>query len=186
MSLEELIYGCQKNDSKAQEQLYRLYSPKLLGICLKYSRNNVEAEDNLQDGFILFFDKIKQYKFKGSFDGWIKRLIINHILQQYRTDTFLSIVKEDNIEQEVEVELDDDDITIEYLTALIQELPNRYRLVFNLFVIDGYSHQEISEMLEISVGTSKSNLARAKMTLKEKIESRTDKNSEYKKFPKAK
>ena len=98
----------------------------------------------------------------------------------------MSIVKEDNIEQEVEVELDEDDITIEYLTALIQELPNRYRLVFNLFVIDGYSHQEISEMLEISVGTSKSNLARAKMTLKEKIASRTDKNSEYKKFPKAK
>ena len=118
MSLEELIYGCQKNDSKSQEQLYRLYSPKLLGICLKYSRNNVEAEDNLQDGFLLFFDKIKQYKFKGSFDGWIKRLFINHILQQYRTETFLSIVKEDNIAM---VDCIDWTLTIDEIKEKIQK-----------------------------------------------------------------
>jgi RNA polymerase sigma-70 factor (ECF subfamily) len=185
LGLEQLIYDCQKNDSKAQEQLYRLYSPKLFGICLKYSRNYAEAEDNLQDGFLIIFEKIKQFSFKGSFEGWIKRLIINYILQQYRTETFLNLVDE-NIVQDVEIELDDDDITMEYLMTLIQELPNRYRLVFNLYVMDGYSHQEIAEMLEISVGTSKSNLARAKMILKEKIENRTDRNSGNKKFPKAK
>ena len=185
MSLDQLIHDCQKNDGKAQEQLYRLYSPKLFGICLKYSRNYAEAQDNLQDGFLIVFDKIKQYSFKGSFEGWIKRLMVNNILQQYRTETFLNLVDE-NIAQEVELEFDDDDITIEYLMSLIQELPNRYRLVFNLYVIDGYSHQEIAEMLEISIGTSKSNLARAKMNLKEKIENRTDKNSGDKKIPKAK
>lgn len=185
MNLDQLIYDCQKNDSKAQEQLYRLYSPKLFGVCLKYSRNYVEAQDNLQDGFLIVFAKIKQYSFKGSFEGWIKRLMINNILQQYRTETFLKLVDE-NIAQDVEIEFDDEDITIEYLMSLIQELPNRYRMVFNLYVMDGYSHQEIADMLEISVGTSKSNLARAKMSLKEKIENRTDKNSGNNKFPKAK
>ena len=185
MSLDQLILDSQKNDRKAQEQLYRLYSPKLFGICLKYSRNYAEAEDNLQDGFLLIFEKINQFGFKGSFEGWIKRLVINHILQQYRTETFLNLVDE-NIAQEVEVEFDNDDITIEYLMSLIQELPNRYRLVFNLYVLDGYNHQEIAEMLGISIGTSKSNLARAKMNLKEKIENRTDKNSENNNFPKAK
>ena len=93
---------------------------------------------------------------------------------------------DENIAQDVEIEFDDEDITIEYLMSLIQELPNRYRMVFNLYVMDGYSHQEIADMLEISVGTSKSNLARAKMSLKEKIENRTDKNSGNNKFPKAK
>jgi RNA polymerase sigma-70 factor (ECF subfamily) len=185
LGLEQLIHDCQKNDSKAQEQLYRLYSPKLFGICLKYSRNYVEAEDNLQDGFLLIFEKIKQFSFKGSFEGWIKRLIINYILQQYRTETFLNLVDE-NIAQDVEIEFDENDITMEYLMTLIQELPNRYRLVFNLYVMDGYSHQEIADILEISVGTSKSNLSRGKMILKEKIENRTDKNSENKNFTKAK
>jgi len=129
--------------------------------------------------------KIGQFGFKGSFEGWMKRLVINHILQQYRSETFLKLVDE-NIAQEVEIELDDDDVSMDYLMSIIQELPSRYRLVFNLYVLDGYSHQEISEMLEISVGTSKSNLARAKMNLKEKIENRTDKNSENNNFPKAK
>lgn len=185
MSLNQLILDSQKNDRKAQEQLYRLYSPKLFGICLKYSRNYAEAEDNLQDGFILIFEKINLFSFKGSFEGWIKRLIINHILQQYRSEIFLTLVDE-NIAQEVEIEFDNDDITIEYLMSLILELPNRYRLVFNLYVLDGYTHQEIAEMLGISIGTSKSNLARAKMNLKEKIENRTDKNSKNNNIPKAK
>ena len=184
MSLDQLIHDCQKNDSKAQEQLYRMYSPKLFGICLKYSRNYAEAQDNLQEGFLLLFDKIKQYSFKGSFEGWIKRLMINYVLQQYRNETFLNIVNEE-IADDIEVVFDDDDITIEYLMLLIQELPNRYKLVFTLFVIDEYSHQEIAEMLGISVGTSKSNLSRAKMTLKQKIENRADKKSNHN-FPKAK
>ena len=171
MGTEQLINGCKKNDIKAQEQLYREFSPRLFSVSLKYSRNYVEAQDNLQDGFLLIFSKIQQYSFKGSFEGWMKRILINHILQQYRKESFLSLVEDDTIEEvEVEYEFEDDDISIEYLTKIIQELPDKYRLVFNLNVIDGYSHQEIATMMKIKIGTSKSNLYRARMILKEKIE----------------
>lgn len=183
MDIKQLINDCQKNDRKAQEQLYRLYSPKLFAVCLKYSRNYTEAQDNLQDGFLIIFKKIEQYSFKGSFDGWLKRVMVNHVLQQYRQETFLSLVKED-VPDDDEIEIDDEDISLEYLLKIIQELPNQYRLVFNLYVLDGYSHQEIAEMLTINLGTSKSNLARAKMILREKIE--LFKNKEFKTLPSAK
>ncbi|WP_293872221.1 RNA polymerase sigma factor [Flavobacterium sp.] len=183
MDAKQLINDCKKNDRKAQEQLYRLYSPKLFAVCLKYSRNYIEAQDNLQEGFILIFNKIEQYSFKGSFDGWLKRVMINHVLQQYRTQTFLSLVNED-FQVADEIEVDDENIPLEYLLKIIQELPDRYRLVFNLYVIDEYSHAEIAEMLSINIGTSKSNLSRAKMILKEKIENH--KIEENKKFPSAK
>ena len=184
MDLNQLINDCQKNDRKAQEQLYRMYSSKLFAVCLKYSRNYSEAQDNLQDGFILIFNKISQFSFKGSFEGWIKRVMINHVLQQYRTQTFLSLANENIPDKEDEIEIDDDHLTLEYLLKIIQELPDRYRLVFNLYVIDGYSHAEIAEMLAINIGTSKSNLSRAKMILKNKIEHL--KNVENQSFPSAK
>lgn len=176
MSLEKLITDCKNNDAKAQEQLYRLFSAKLFSVCLKYSRNYAEAEDNLQDGFLIIFDKINQYTFKGSFEGWIKRIMVNNVLQQYRNVSFLELVNEDIIDDS-EVDIDEDAISLDYLMKLIQELPDRYRLVFNLFVIDGYSHKEISELLGITTGTSKSNLSRAKMILKEKIEHYTTINN---------
>jgi RNA polymerase sigma factor (sigma-70 family) len=176
LSLEQLINNCKKNDIKAQEALYRLYSSKLFSVCLKYSRNYEEAQDNLQEGFLLIFEKIDQFAFKGSFEGWIKRLMVNYILQQYRKENFLNIVKEDLPEDIEEVEIDDESISIDYLLKIIQELPDKYRLVFNLYAIDGYSHQEIADMLMISVGTSKSNLSRARMILKDKIESNNGKN----------
>jgi RNA polymerase sigma-70 factor (ECF subfamily) len=169
LSLETLINDCKKNDAKAQEQLYRLFSAKLFAVCLKYSRNYAEAEDNLQDGFLIIFNKINQYTFKGSFEGWIKRIMINNVLQQYRNVSFLELVSDDIID-DVEIDIEDDAVSLDYLMAIIQELPDRYRLAFNLYVIDGYSHKEISEMLSITTGTSKSNLSRAKMILKEKIE----------------
>lgn len=169
MSLEELIKGCTRNDTKAQEQLYRLFSSKLFAVCLKYSRNYAEAQDNLQDGFLIIFDKISQFNFKGSFEGWIKRIMINNVLQRYRGISFLELHNE-NIPDEAEVEIDDEQIPLEFLMQIIQELPDRYRLVFNLYVIDGYAHKEIAEMLGITTGTSKSNLARARMILKEKVE----------------
>jgi len=171
LSLEQLIHDCKKNDIKAQEQLYRQYAPKMFSVCLKYSRNYAEAQDNLQDGFLLVFDKINSFEFKGSFDGWIKRVIVNHVLQQYRNKSFLSPIDED-IAEEVEVEIEDG-VSMDFLMKIIQELPDRYRLVFNLSVFENYSHQEISDSLGISVGTSKSNLSRAKMILKEKIENNT-------------
>ncbi|WP_284650936.1 RNA polymerase sigma factor [Flavobacterium terrisoli] len=183
MDLKQLINDCKNNNRKAQEQLYQIYSPKLFAVCLKYSRNYAEAQDNLQDGFILIFKKIEQFSFKGSFDGWLKRVMINNVLQQYRNQTFLSLVNED-IAEDHEVEIEEDNISMDYLLKIIQELPDRYRLVFNLYVIDGFSHADIADMLTINIGTSKSNLARARMILKEKIEQY--KNEETKKFPSAK
>ena len=169
MILEQIINDCKKGNTKAQEQIYRSLSPKLFAVCLKYSRSYEEAQDNLQEGFLLIFQKIEKFNFKGSFEGWCKRVVINYVLQQYRGQNVFEIISE-NIADNTEVEIDDENISLEFLTKIIQELPDRYRLVFNLYVMDGYSHKEIAEMLGISVGTSKSNLARAKGILKEKIE----------------
>lgn len=167
-SLEELISGCKKGDRRAQEQLYKKYSGILFGICLKYSRNKVEAEDNLHDSFMTIYDKIGQYKSKGSFEGWIKRITINTVLQKYRKEQHLNVVSE-NLMEEIELDSGYGDISLQTLLKYIQELPNKYRLTFNMYVLDGYSHKEISEQLGTSLGTSKSNLARARMILKEKI-----------------
>jgi RNA polymerase sigma-70 factor (ECF subfamily) len=172
LSLKELIDKCKKGDRKAQEQLYRQYSNILFGICLKYSRNKTEAEDSLHDSFMTIFEKIGQYKSKGSFEGWIKRITINIVLQKYRKEEYLKVVS-DNVEEEVEVESVYTDIGLQTLLKYIQELPNKYRMTFNLYVLDGYTHKEISSILGTSTGTSKSNLARARMILKEKIENKT-------------
>ena len=170
MSLDQLIQKCKKNDTKAQSDLYKLFSSKLFALCLKYSRNHVEAEDNLQDAFVTIFEKISQFKHKGSFEGWLKRIVINTALQRYRSKGVFIIVNENNIE-DVSIEIEDnDDIDVDYLLLIIQELPDRYRLVFNLYVLDGYSHKEIAKMLDITTGTTKSNLARARLILKNKIE----------------
>lgn len=169
MSLDQLIKKCKKQDAKAQEQLYRLYGSKLFSICLKYSNNYADAEDTLQDAFITIFAKMGQYKAKGSFEGWIKRITVNTALQKYRKQKVFEIVNEEQIE-EVEVEVEEDQVSLDFLLEIVQLLPDRYRLVFTLYVLDGYSHKEIAEMLVISIGTSKSNLARARNILKEKIE----------------
>ena len=167
-SLKELISGCKKGDRKAQEQLYRKYSKILFGVCLKYSRNKVEAEDNLHDCFMTIYDKIGQYKSKGSFEGWMKRIAVNTVLQKYRKAQHLNVVTE-NLIEEIELDAGYGDISLQTLLKYIQELPNKYRLTFNMYVLDGYTHKEISEALGTSLGTSKSNLARARMILKEKI-----------------
>ncbi|MDO6759797.1 sigma-70 family RNA polymerase sigma factor [Tamlana sp. 2_MG-2023] len=169
MSLELLIENCKANNTKAQGELYKLFSSKLFAISLKYSRNRAEAEDNLQDAFLTIFKKIGQYKNKGSFEGWLKRITVNTALQRYRTEKVFDLVNENAIE-DVEIEIEDDEVSIDYLLKIIQELPDRYRLVFNLYVLDGYSHKEIAKLLDINVGTSKSNLARARMILKSTIE----------------
>lgn len=169
MGLEQLIQKCSNNDTKAQAELYQLFSSKLFAICLKYCKNYAEAEDNLQDAFVIIFNKISQYKHKGSFEGWLKRITINTALQRYRNQGVFEIIDETNIE-DVEVKVEEDDISLEFLLQIIQELPDRYRLVFNLYVLDGYSHKNIADMLEITTGTSKSNLARARKILKDKIE----------------
>ncbi len=168
MSLEKLIQHCKKGDRKAQEQLYRKYASVLFGLCLKYSRNKTEAEDNLHDSFLTIFDKIEQFKFKGSFEGWIKRITVNTVLQKYRKEQYLNLVT-DNLEEDQEVDYEYPDIQLSTLLQYVQELPAKYRLTFNLYVLDGYTHKQISELLGTSQGTSKSNLSRAKKILKEKL-----------------
>ncbi|WP_188370074.1 RNA polymerase sigma factor [Muriicola marianensis] len=168
MDLKKLIHRCIKGDRKAQEKLYRKYSAVLFGLCLKYSRNKMEAEDNLHDSFLTIYDKIDQFKFKGSFEGWLKRITVNTVLQKYRKEQFMNVVS-DNLKEEEEVEFEYADVQLSTLLQYVQELPTKYRLTFNLYVLDGYTHKEISEMLGTSTGTSKSNLSRAKMILKEKL-----------------
>ncbi|MEO9570969.1 MAG: RNA polymerase sigma factor [Polaribacter sp.] len=155
----------------AQTEVYQLYADKLFAICLKYSSNYQDAEDNLQDSFITIFNKIKQYKHKGSFEGWLKRITINTVLQKYRAQPNLQIVeKVSTIDEVEEISLDSTIFNVDVLLEFIQQLPDRYRLVFNLYVLDSYSHKEIAALLKISVGTSKSNLSRARKILKEKLE----------------
>lgn len=169
MGLKQLIRRCQEQDIKAQEELYKLFSNKLFAVCLKYSSSYQQAEDNLQDAFLTIFKKIPQYQDKGSFEGWMKRIVINTALQKYRKQTLFEIVREEHL-KEPEIEIDEEMVSVDYLLKIIHELPARYRQVFNLYALDGYSHREISEILNISTGTSKSNLSRARIILKEKIE----------------
>ena len=169
MSLEQLIHKCKNNDRDAQAQLYNLYAKKLYATSLKYSRNRLEAEDNLQDSFMVIFEKISQYTFKGSFEGWLRRVTVTTVLQKYRSKGVFEVINE-RVLEEKPVTVYEEDVSLDFLLSIVQELPDRYRLVFNLYVLDDYSHQEIAEMLGISQGTSKSNLARARMILKTKVE----------------
>lgn len=124
----------------------------------------------------MIFKKIPQYKHKGSFEGWMKRVAINTALQKFRKQTVFEIINDDHL-KEPEIEIDEDTVSVDYLLEIIQQLPDRYRQVFNLYVLDGFSHKEIAEIMNISTGTSKSNLARARVILKEKIEKGLNKSS---------
>ncbi len=124
----------------------------------------------MQDAFLTIFKRIEQFKGKGSFEGWIKRIAVNTALQKYRKRRVFDINNEEQIADEAEELVEDRSVPLDFLLEIIQKLPDRYRLVFNLYVMDGYSHKEISEMLGISDGTSKSNLARARKILKSKVE----------------
>jgi RNA polymerase sigma factor (sigma-70 family) len=167
---DNLIKSCIKQNRQAQEELYHLYKKTLFVLSLKYCANEAEAEDNLHNAFIEIFTNIGKYKNKGSFEGWMKRITINKAIDTYKKNYQLLPLKEDSFE-ETTVDINDFNISLDYLLSIIQELPHQYRLVFNLYELDDYSHQEIATLLSISVNTSKSNLHRAKVILKEKINS---------------
>jgi RNA polymerase sigma factor (sigma-70 family) len=168
MELKKLIKRCKNQDISSQKLLYEMFSSVLFSISLKYSRNYAEAEDNLQDAFIQIFEKIHQFEHKGSFEGWLKRITVNICLQRYRSQKVFELVNEDALQAD-EAYVVDEDYSLSFLLNCIQNLPNRYRLVFNLYVLDGFSHNEIALKLKISEGTSKSNLSRAKDILRKKI-----------------
>ncbi|MFT5215874.1 MAG: RNA polymerase sigma factor (sigma-70 family) [Glaciecola sp.] len=170
MNLDQLIKACKKQQLKAQSKLYITNKDSLYMLCLKYCKNTEEAEDNLQDAFLSIFQNIKSYKEKGSFEGWMKRVTINKAIDKYKKEAFVNSELNDDLLADTEIEEFEHQLPLDTILKVIQELPNRYRLIFNLYEMDGYSHKEIADLLQISVGTSKSNLHRAKLILKEKIQ----------------
>lgn len=169
---EELIAGCLAGDRKAQRQLYNTYSGKFLGICLRYLKDQEDAEDVLIQSFMRIFEKLSQFQGKGSFEGWMRRIVVTQALMTIRSNRHLSLsvsLEEapDNLESTAELT----QLEASELMNLVQSLPLGYRTVFNLFAIEGYSHQEIGALLGITESTSKSQLNRARSVLKEKITS---------------
>ena len=146
-----------------------MFSAKMFAVCIQYSKSREEAEDNLQDGFIKVLESIGHYKGKGSFEGWMKRIFINTALEKFRKNRSVQVVEE--VPEVVDEDDVDDDMSIppEVLFEFVNQLPEKYRLVFNLYVMEDMQHKEIAALLGISDGTSKSNLARAKEILKRKI-----------------
>ncbi len=170
-NLEDIIKRCQNDNAKAQKLLYTSFSPWLFGVCLQYCKDRTEAEDHLQEAFIKIYTNINKYRFEGSFEGWMRRIVVNTVIESFRKKNPVYFV--DSVEQ-LEQEPQDIEEHIEVvdpneLLSLIEELPPKYKLVFNLYALEGLSHQEISDILGISVGTSKSNLSRARKILKDKL-----------------
>ncbi len=168
-SLEYLIKQCQEQNRKAQEEIYAEFSSVLFSICLRYAENYEDAQDVFQEGFILIFNKINQFKFEGSFEGWMKRIMVNLNLEKLKKKNPLPFENYENLIATHEDDELEQDFDYQQLLEAVHNLPPQYRQVFNLYVFEEYSHQEIAEMLTISVGTSKSNLSRARNLLKQKL-----------------
>ncbi|MFP2997365.1 RNA polymerase sigma factor [Spongiivirga sp. MCCC 1A20706] len=173
MNTNQLIKRCIKKNNKARETLYNTYKDVLFMTCMKYARSQEEAEDLLHDAFIAIFEKIKTYKGVGSFEGWMKRIAINKSINRYKRRTVFELAINEQADIKEEVLITDDALptSLDTILSCIQLLPDQYRLVFSLYELDQHTHKEISQMLSISEGTSKSNLHRAKVLLKEKLTS---------------
>jgi RNA polymerase sigma factor (sigma-70 family) len=172
--IDQIIEGCQKGRRDAQKQLYELYSPQLFAVCLRYTRNRMEAEDFLHEGYLKIFDKIGQFSGRGPLEAWMRRVMVNTILESFRKNAQYRFLDESSIplEEDLNQEQEGDEagINIHELENLIEQLSERYKLVFKLYILDNYTHEEIARKLGISIGTSKSNLARARQWLKTRIE----------------
>jgi RNA polymerase sigma-70 factor (ECF subfamily) len=166
----ELIEKCLRNDRQAQHALYKMYAGKMYSLCCRYVKDRMEAEDVLVTAFTKIFERIGQYKGEGSFEGWIRRVMVNESLTYLRKhknmylETDIEEASREPNYQQLENQLEAED-----LIKLIEELPSGYRMVFNLYAIDGYSHQEIAEQLGISENTSKSQLSRARALLQRRL-----------------
>ncbi len=169
-NIENIIQGCRRKDSLAQKTLYEEYSGCMFGVCLRYSGSKQDAEDILHEGFLKIFEKISQFKSRGSFVGWMRKIMVNTALERHRNQYKNVHLYEDTTDFG---QAGYDDLTVNLtakeLMKFIQDLSPQYRIVFNMFAIEGYSHKEISKTLNISEGTSKSNLSRARTILQEKV-----------------
>ncbi len=169
ISEAELVRGCQEGDPRYQRALYERYHRLMFGVCLRYTDNRDDAQDILQEGFIRVFKHIHTFRGTGSFEGWVRRIMVHTSIEHYRRSSRYFMV---DVKEASEVKLDADamsTLTREEILGLVQQLPTGYRTVFNLYAIEGYAHQEIANMLNISEGTSKSQLSRAKRLLQEKL-----------------
>ncbi|MEL6673679.1 MAG: sigma-70 family RNA polymerase sigma factor [Bacteroidota bacterium] len=178
-SESELVAGCQRGESTYQHALYHRYYRLMFGVCLRYTDNKEDAQDILQEGFIKVFKHIQSFKGKGSFEGWVRRIMVHTSIEHYRRNSKYFMV---DIQEAKTMQLDADALTTlsrEELLEVIQALPVGYRTVFNLYAVEGFSHQEIANMLGISVGTSKSQLSRAKKLLQEKVQQLNQAGSYY-------
>jgi len=182
--LKNIVEECVSGNVRAQETLYRMLAPKMFGVCLRYSKDVTEAEDNLQDGFIKVFTYIKNFRHEGSLEGWVRKIMVNVSLEKFRKQNIMHPVEDTSVYETHNSSNDIiEKITADELINLIQELPPRYRMVFNLFVMEDMNHKEISEVMQISEGTSKSNLARARDILKRKVTELYGENEINKNYP---
>lgn len=169
---KDLLEQCKQGDHAAQEKLYRFFAPTMLGICLRYAKNYHEAEDVMQEGFIKVFSNIARFRGEGSFEGWIKRIMVNTSLNQYyknkrtQSDKSFDDIREKDIENIHEDEVKEYRFSQKEMLDAIHQLPDGYRQIFNMYVFEKYKHREIAELLNISVNTSKSQLSKARVYLK--------------------
>ena len=159
-----------------QHELYQRFAPKMYGVCLRYAANAAEAEDILQEGFIKVFGKLESFRREGSFEGWVRRIFVNTAIEHFRKKSYLQPITE---KEEGSYEAKNlsvlDNLAEKDIVGLIQELSPGYRTVFNLYVIEGYTHREIADQLGISEGTSKSQLSRAKLILQDLVQTHIEK-----------
>jgi RNA polymerase sigma factor (sigma-70 family) len=167
-----LVTECAKGNSKAQRALFDKFAPKMLAVCQRYLRNNQEAEDVLQDGFVKVFQKIVDFKMEGSLEGWIRRIVVNTALDTIRKNKkLLDDVQVEEVQYKVSfTDHQFDGMDLAQLMKLIDEMPDGYRVVFNMFAIEGYSHKEIADTLGVTENTSKSQYSRARAFLRTQLE----------------
>jgi RNA polymerase sigma factor (sigma-70 family) len=166
----DLISGCIEGNRRMQEELYRRFSPRMYAVCLRYAGTAEEAQDILQEGFIKIFKKLSSFRAEGSFEGWIRRIFVNTAIEHFRRKKYLQPVtekEESTLEGNYISVLDE--LAERDIMALVQQLSPGYRTVFNMYVVEGYTHKEIGDALGISEGTSKSQLSRAKVILQEMV-----------------
>lgn len=168
--IEDLLEECKAGNKQAWDLLYRHTSRKMFAICMRYAKNRMEAEDILQTSYVKVFQKIREYRGEGSFEGWIKRIIINCAIESYRKNLHtLKVVQFDQEYEQPITVFDFSHLEMQDLMKVIQKLSDGYRIVFNMYVIEGYSHKEIGKMLGISEKASRTQLSRARAILKQKI-----------------
>ena len=166
----EMIEGCKKGDRYAQKLLYDRFSGKMFALCCRYVKDKMEAEDILLTAFTKILNRIDQYKNEGSFEGWIRRVMVNESLSYLRKNKSMYVETDiEAVDREPNYEKLENHLEAQDLLKLISELPSGYRIVFNMFAIDGYSHKEIGEELGINENTSKSQLSRARSVLQKRL-----------------